>query len=177
MTRKITASLVPLDASATSDLAEGVREKLASELVERLSLWSGAAGLIPVPLVDMTTVGGVQLYRLRRLSEIYKVPFSKNWGKSILASIVGAVISKSAAITTTMGLSNLMKVLPGIGVIGAVTMPVVAAAATWMIGKVFIKHFASGGTLLDFNPADYREFIKSQQRKIDMRSESVLSVA
>ena len=177
MTRKITASLVPLDASATSDLAEGVREKLASELVDRLSLWSGAAGLIPVPLVDMTTVGGVQLYMLRRLSEIYKVPFSENWGKSILASIVGAVIPKSAASTTTMGLSSLMKVLPGIGVIGTLTMPVVAAAATWVIGKVFIKHFASGGTLLDFNPADYREFIKSQQIKIDMRSESVPSVA
>jgi hypothetical protein len=27
----------------------------------------------------------------------------------------------------------------------------------------FIQHFASGGTLLDFNPPDYREFIKAQK--------------
>jgi uncharacterized protein (DUF697 family) len=93
----------------------------------------------------MTTVGGVQLYMLRRVSEIYKVPFSKNRGKSILASIVGAVIPKSAAITTTMGLSSLTKALPGIGVISTLTMPVVAAAATWVIGKVFIKHLRPVG--------------------------------
>ena len=43
--------------------------------------------------------------------------------------------------------------------------PVVSAGATWVIGKVFIQHFASGGTLLDFNPPDYREFIKAQKEK------------
>jgi hypothetical protein len=31
--------------------------------------------------------------------------------------------------------------------IGALTMPAVGAGATWIIGKVFIKHFTSGGTL------------------------------
>src|SRR4051812_1917178 len=47
----------------TTDVARHVR---ASQLVDRFSLWSGAAGLIPVPLVDMAAVGGVQLYMLRR---------------------------------------------------------------------------------------------------------------
>jgi uncharacterized protein (DUF697 family) len=37
-------------------------------LLDRLSLWSGAAGFIPLPLVDIAGVGGVQLYMLRRLS-------------------------------------------------------------------------------------------------------------
>jgi hypothetical protein len=32
---------------------------------------------------------------------------------------------------------------------------------------VFIQHFASGGTLLDFNPPDYREFIKAQKEKLN----------
>ena len=60
-----------------------------------------------------------------------------------------------------------MKGLPVIGTaIGALTMPVVSAGATWVIGKVFIQHFASGGTLLDFNPPDYREFIKTQREKL-----------
>jgi uncharacterized protein DUF697 len=47
-----------------------------------LSLWSGAAGFIPLPLVDIAAVWGVQLQMLRRLSEIYGVPFSENRGKS-----------------------------------------------------------------------------------------------
>src|SRR6476469_2247913 len=97
------------------------RDQVANELVDRFSLWSGAAGLIPVPLVDMAAVGGVQLHMLRRLAEIYGVPFSENRGKSILTSLVGAVIPASAATTT----ASLMKGLPVIGTAsGVLTMPV-----------------------------------------------------
>jgi hypothetical protein len=52
-------------------------------------------------------------------------------------------------------------------------MPTVSAGATYVIGKVFIQHFASGGTLLDFNPPDYREFIKAQKEKFSSRSSAV----
>jgi uncharacterized protein (DUF697 family) len=159
---------------ATAEMTDSARDELASQLVDRLSLWSGAAGLIPLPLVDVAAVGGVQLHMLRRLSEIYGIPFSENRGKSILASVAGAVIPASTATTTAMGVSSFMKGLPGIGTaIGALTMPVVSAGATWVIGKVFIQHFASGGTLLDFNPPDYREFIKAQKAKLGVRSGAV----
>ena len=80
--------------------------------MDRFSLWSGAAGLIPIPLVDMAAVGGVQLQMLRRLSEIYGVPFSDNRGKSIIASLAGAIIPASTATTTAMGVSSLMKGCP-----------------------------------------------------------------
>jgi uncharacterized protein (DUF697 family) len=161
-------------ASTTTKMTDAARDELASQLVDRLSLWSGAAGLIPLPLVDVVAVGGVQLHMLRRLSEIYGVPFSENRGKSILASVAGAVIPASTATTTAMGVGSLMKGLPGIGTaIGALTMPVVSAGATYIIGKVFIQHFASGGTLLDFNPSDYREFIKAQKEKLHARSTAV----
>jgi uncharacterized protein (DUF697 family) len=147
------------------------RDQLASQLVDRFSLWSGAAGLIPVPLVDMAAVAGVQLQMLRRLSEIYGVPFAENRGKSIIASLAGAIIPASTATTTAMGVGSLMKGLPGIGTaIGALSMPVFSAGVTYVIGKVFIQHFASGGTLLDFNPPDYREFIKAQQEKLTGKS-------
>ena len=160
---------VPTDPAA-ADMTASTRDELASHLVDRLSLWSGAAGLIPVPLVDMAAVGGVQLHMLRRLSEIYGVPFSENRGKSILTSLAGAVIPASTATTT----ASLMKSLPVIGTaVGALTMPVVSAGATWVIGKVFIQHFASGGTLLDFNPPDYREFIKVQKAKVAARTRAL----
>src|SRR2546429_606656 len=156
-----------------SETTQQSRDELASQLVDRLSLWSGAAGLIPVPLVDIAAVGGVQLHMLRRLSEIYGVPFSDNRGKSILASIAGAVLPASTATTTAVSVGSLVKSLPGFGTaIGAVTMPVFSAGATYVIGKVFIQHFASGGTLLDFNPPDYREFIKAQREKFFSRSKT-----
>src|SRR5262245_3032418 len=64
--------------SDTTGMTDQERDEVASKLVDRFSLWSGAAGLIPIPLVDMAAVGGVQLQMLRRLSEIYGVPFSEN---------------------------------------------------------------------------------------------------
>jgi len=157
--------------SETTPMTDAQRDEVASKLVERFSLWSGAAGLLPIPLVDVAAVGGVQLQMLRRLSEIYGVPFSDNMGKSVIASLAGSVLPASAASSAAMGVGSFMKALPGIGTaVGAITMPVISAGATYIIGKVFIQHFASGGTLLDFNPPDYREFIKAQKEKLSRRS-------
>jgi uncharacterized protein (DUF697 family) len=163
--------------SAASPVATGMadadRDEQASKLVDRFSLWSAAAGLIPVPFVDMVVVSGVQLQMLRRLSEIYGVPFSDNRGKSIIASLAGSVIPASTATTTAMGVTSVIKSFPGVGTtVAALTMPVFSAGATYVIGKVFIQHFASGGTLLDFNPPDYREFIKEQKEKWNTRSQA-----
>jgi uncharacterized protein (DUF697 family) len=151
------------------------RNERASKLVDRFSLWSGAAGLIPVPLLDIAAVGGVQLNMLRRLSEIYGVPFSDNLGKSVIASLAGAVIPASTATTTAIGFGSLVKSVPGGQMVGALTMPVFSAAATYVIGKVFIQHFATGGTLLDFHPPDYKEFIKAQKERYFSRDKAAPS--
>jgi uncharacterized protein (DUF697 family) len=157
---------IPETAEAV-EMTDERRDEQASQLVDRFSLWSGAAGLIPIPLVDVAVVGGVQLQMLRKLSEIYGVPFSENMGKSVLASLAGALFPASTATTTAMGVGSLAKGIPGVGtLVGALTMPAFSAGATYIIGKVFIQHFASGGTLLDFNPPDYREFIKAQKEKL-----------
>jgi uncharacterized protein (DUF697 family) len=154
--------------SETAEMTDERRDEQASQLVDRYSLWSGAAGLIPIPIVDVAAVGGVQIQMLRKLSEIYGVPFSDNMGKSVLAGLAGSLIPASTATTTAMGVGSLMKGIPGVGtIVGALTMPAFSAGATYIIGKVFIQHFASGGTLLDFNPPDYREFIKAQKEKLN----------
>lgn len=176
MAQKITESGAS-ERSEASESASGSagatrpRDERALEVVNRLSLWSGAAGLIPIPLVDVATVAGVQLMMLRRLSEIYDVPFSENRGKSVIASLAGSVLPASTATTGAMTVGSLVKGVPAIGwAVGAVTMPALSAGATYVIGKVFIQHFASGGTLLDFDLPDYREFIKVQKEKLNAGS-------
>jgi uncharacterized protein (DUF697 family) len=95
------------------------------------------------------------------------VPFADNRGKSVITALAGAIIPASTATTTAMAFGSLIKGIPGIGTtIGALTMPVYSAGVTFVIGRVFMKHFASGGTLLDFDPPDYKEFIKAQQEKV-----------
>jgi len=145
------------------------RRVFAEKLVERFSLWSGAAALIPVPIVDLAAVGGVQVQMLRRISQIYGVPFSENIGKALTASVAGSMIPASSGI----GAASIVKGIPVIGMaIGAIAMPVLSAGATYAIGMAFIQHFASGGTLLDFNPQDHQAFIKAQKEMWSSRAVS-----
>ena len=154
------------DASAATS---GNRDEVASKLVERFALWSGVAGLVPVPIIDVLAVAGIQLQMLRRISQIYEVPFTENSGKAVLASLAGTMIPTTSGI----GAASMLKTVPIAGMLAsAFVMPALSAGATYAIGKVFIQHFASGGTLLDFNPPDYREFIKSQKELWDSRSKS-----
>jgi len=161
-------------ASASSENAEAAatpeqREEMATKLVERFAIWSGVAGLIPLPVVDVVAVGGLQIQMLHRISQIYEVPFSENTGKALIAALAGTLIPASSGI----GAASTLKFVPIMGPLAAAfVMPALSAGATYAIGKAFIQHFASGGTLLDFNPPDYREFIKSQKARWDSRSKA-----
>ncbi|MGA7790183.1 MAG: DUF697 domain-containing protein [Xanthobacteraceae bacterium] len=145
------------------------RRTNATKLVERFALWSGVAGIIPVPFVDLAAVGSVQVLMLRNISRIYDVPFSANRGKALIASLAGSVIPASSG----MGAASLTKSVPVVGTaVSAVVMPALSAGATYAIGMAFIQHFASGGTLLDFNPQKFREFFKTQGEVWSTRSKA-----
>jgi uncharacterized protein (DUF697 family) len=142
-------------------------EELASKLVDRFAIWSGVAGLIPVPVVDLLAVGGLQVQMLRRISQIYDVEFSANRGKALIAALAGTMIPA----TSGMGAASALKGVPVVGMLtSAFVMPVLSAGATFAIGKTFIQHFETGGSLLDFNPPDYRDFVKAQKEMWDSRT-------
>jgi len=163
MATKSTASETPEQGEVTPEQ----RDEMASKLVERFALWSGVAGLIPLPVIDVVTVGGLQIQMLRRISQIYGVPFSENRGKALIASIAGSMIPATSGI----GAASALKAVPIIGyMVSGFVMPVLSAGASYAIGKAFIQHFASGGTLLDFNPPDYRDFIKAHREMWDSRT-------
>jgi uncharacterized protein (DUF697 family) len=157
-------------AAASPDKDEAAPEsnqELASKLVDRFAVWSGVAGLIPIPVVDLLAVGGLQVQMLRRLSQIYNVEFTENRGKALIAAIAGTMIPA----TSGMGAASALKGVPVAGMLaGAFVMPVLSAGATYAIGKAFVQHFESGGTLLDFNPPDYREFVKAQKEMWESRT-------
>lgn len=145
---------------AAVEMTPELREEAATRLVGRFAAWSGIAGFIPLPFVDAVAVGGLQLQMLRRISQIYEKPFTENRGKALIASLAGALIPE----TSTIGAASMLKAMPIVGTIAAgFVMPALSAGATYAIGKAFIQHFASGGSLLDFSPPDYREFIKAQK--------------
>lgn len=153
--------------SETSHMTADERDKYATRLVDRFATWAGVAGFLPIPIVDMVAVGALQLQMLRRLSQIYEVPFSDNKGKALIATLFGTTIPTSSSI----GAASMLKAIPVLGTaIAAFVTPVLAAGATYAIGKTFVQHFKSGGTLLDFKPPEYREFLTAQKEMWVKRS-------
>jgi uncharacterized protein (DUF697 family) len=172
MAQTPSSSTLPDNDAVATPASTETREELASKLVDRFAIWSGVAGLVPLPIIDVVAVGGLQVQMLRRLSQIYDIDFSENRGKSLIAALAGSMIPA----TSGMGAASAMKAIPILGLLAsAFVMPALSAGATYAIGKAFVQHFESGGTLLDFNPPDYRDFVKHQKEMWNSRSKSANS--
>jgi uncharacterized protein (DUF697 family) len=118
-----------------------------------------AAGLVPVPLFDLAAVVAVMVKMVYSLGSLYKVPFMGNIARSLIVSLLAGAIP----VTFAAGFASMIKLIPGLGTIaGSVSMSVLAGGLTYAVGRVFVQHFESGGTFLDFDPTKVRgEFSKA----------------
>jgi uncharacterized protein (DUF697 family) len=113
-----------------------------------------------VPVLDLAAVTSVQLKMLAEVAKIYGVPFNQTRGKAVVGSLIGSVVPAAVSFGVA---GSLLKAVPVVGALaGAPAMVAFSGAATWGLGKVFIQHFESGGTFLDFNPDEVKEYFKSQ---------------
>ncbi|RLC17980.1 MAG: hypothetical protein DRI57_09035 [Deltaproteobacteria bacterium] len=127
----------------------------SQKIIRNHLIASMGMGLVPIPLLDMAGLSGIQLNMLRKLAGDYSVPFSKDKGKHFIAALLGSGIPSLGSAS----LVSFIKTVPIVGqAVGALAMPVIAGASTYAVGKVFVQHFASGGTFLNFNPEQVREF-------------------
>lgn len=132
---------LPVDHEALLEQANGV--------IKRNVAWSAGAGLVPLPLLDIAAVTGVQLKMISDLCGVYGIPFKQSLARPIVVSLIGSlgagVLAPALAVTT-------LKLLPGIGTLftGA-SMSATSAGITYAVGHLFLDHFKSGGTLENFN--------------------------
>ena len=125
----------------------------ADRVVLTSSLIAAGAGAIPLPVWDIVVITGLQLKMLADVSKLYEVPFTPNLGKSAIGALVGG-LGPSYLARVSFGAA--VKVIPGVGqIVGMVALPALAGGCTYAIGKVFIAHYESGGTLLSFNPKEF----------------------
>lgn len=136
------------------------REQSAFKIVARYVWWSMGAGLVPLPFLDLAAVSAVQLKMLAEVSKTYDIPFRENRVKALAGSLVGSIMPHAMS----FGLfGSVLKAVPIVGVFaGAPSMVLWSGAATWALGNVFIQHFESGGTFLDFHPEEVKAQFRSQ---------------
>lgn len=138
------------------ELQEKVQGDTPSETVIRKHmLWALGAGILPFPVLDLAAITAVEVKMVRDLAKLYGVDFHQERGKAIVGGLLVGVLPHPLSFSA---LGSLVKAVPIIGpIVGGVAVPIFAAGLTWALGRVFVQHFASGGTLLNFNPDKTRE--------------------
>lgn len=145
--------------TATPAAAAPTRDQQAMALVNSYVPWAAASGMIPVPTADVVALAALQIRMLAKLGAMYDIPFMENSVKSSVSALIGTVVASGAGVS----LGSLIKAVPVVGTyIGFVATPGTFAAVTYAVGRVFVTHFESGGTFLDFDPQKTREFFKTE---------------
>ena len=125
----------------------------ANRIVRNYSLGAVAPGFVPFPWLDLALLAGIQLKMLHRLATLYQVDFSSQLGKSSIAALVG--VSLPRCLTGYF--------VPIFGrLVGMFSTTLFSVASTYAVGKVFIQHFESGGTLLTFDPDKVKAYYAQQ---------------
>ena len=76
-----------------------LRSSQANNIIKKHVIVAMGASLVPIPLFDLVALTSVQPKMLYSLTKLYDVPFSKNLGKSFIASLLGGIMPTSSAMT------------------------------------------------------------------------------
>jgi uncharacterized protein (DUF697 family) len=124
-------------------------------IIRNAVLWSMGTCLIPFPFLDMAAVTAIQIMMLKRLCKSYGFEFSTQRGKALIGSLIGGFHAGLIS-------GRLLKAVPFIGPAAMAPIAVADGALTYAVGKVFARHFESGGTFLDFDPSGAKAIFKEK---------------
>ena len=127
-----------------------MRDLRAREIIKNHMLGAMGLGLIPFPALDAVAIAGAQVKMLRDLAHEYQIEFqSEQLGYSVVGS---ALMGLGLPLALSPAVFSMFKLVPGLGTVaGVASLPIVAGASKYALGKIFVQHFESGGTLLTFN--------------------------
>jgi uncharacterized protein (DUF697 family) len=135
------------------------KSPIADNTIKNFLLGSMGIGLIPLPIFDFVALTAFQLGMVKKLSTIYETQFSPELVKGFIGSLIGS----GTPLLLTKPTASLIKFIPVVGqAIGMLTMPVMAGASTYAVGKVFKKHFELGGTLINFDAKRMKKYYEEK---------------
>lgn len=137
----VAEELIPvlIDTSPEAALAVGrelpaFRRQAAQKLVRTSALVSLAAGLEPIPLVDIPILLGTQIRLVLRIAALYNEPLNAKHVRELVATVAGGLamryLAEAAAKAVPFG--------------GDLVSGAIAAGATWTIGQVAVEYFEGG---------------------------------
>ena len=134
------------------------REDVTNKLINSASTWAAASTLIPVNGLDMVALAAVEANLIIDISSLYGEKLPKYAVSGVISTLLGTLLPVYGA---KLAVPFLLKWIPFGNFVGAATMAGFGAAATYAIGKVFVKHYENGGTFATFDPAAISSELKA----------------
>ncbi len=112
------------------------REEARAIIKQTVSMAFGA-GYNPLPVSDTLVLAPIQISMFIRITNVYGIHMTKGLAASIASSLLG--IAGATVVGRTV-VSNLLKIIPGLGtVIGGTISGATAAMLTWGLGRTYIQ--------------------------------------
>ncbi|QDT12904.1 YcjF family protein [Planctomycetes bacterium K23_9] len=138
------------------------REQVAQSLVRQHCAAGAASGFIPVPGGDVIGISASALNMIKRLSDLYEVKFTREAGLNVIMALASAAVPLALKATA----ASLVKSIPGVGTYaGAAAMSTLGGTSVFAIGQVMIRHYESGGDLLNLDAKKAKEYFREHFAK------------
>jgi uncharacterized protein (DUF697 family) len=125
------------------------RETEAMHIVYRYAAMSAGAALIPTPGADTVVLAGLHAALIKQLCDHYGVSFTDHVARNIMMAVLASVIPGSFG---SLASRKAIQVLSSATrVFGWAILSASSAAFTYGLGRLFVTHFESGGTLLSLD--------------------------
>jgi uncharacterized protein (DUF697 family) len=145
---------IPLTGDADERRAE------AMAIVRHYVLISAGAGLITLPVLDVSVLAGVHVALIKALSDFYGIEFSDHTARNIVIAIGASLVP--GTIGSILG-RRLLSVLPFVTPpLALASMSGASAFVSYSLGRIFIEHFEAGGTLQNFDVAHLHQVLTSR---------------
>ena len=126
-------SLLMLD-ETTHDLQD-LYARLALPHILGYSSLAASAGAVPLPLIDLMLISGIQTRMVYVLAELYGQPLTAKRFLEVAGTLGFGILVRQAG-------RGVLKFIPGLGtVVGSVAAGALAGASTYALGKAFCYYY------------------------------------
>lgn len=127
-------------------------------MIKKNICWTMGVSVVPIPFIDTFLVSSMQLKMVNDISVIY----GAKWHEDIGKKYIGSCISSTGYHLGNQLIKSFVKKIPVIGIASVLVSPLLSAATSYALAKVFIYHYELGGNLLDFKPEKMRVYFAKQ---------------
>ncbi|MFH0997747.1 MAG: DUF697 domain-containing protein [Pseudomonadota bacterium] len=151
--------LLPVDDAAISD-----KKRLeADNTIKNYIILAMGTGLIPSALVDIVAITALEVKMIGDLARVYDFPIPYRLVRyKILISLIGSI----GPVYLSAKMHAALKSVPLIGHAVYVGMlSITGGAAMYAVGKIFQKHYESGGTFLSSENSILRNYFREKYQE------------